>query len=211
MLDAIKRLLGMDSLPRETEQIYLEAKDEEDAIRRLREEKGRTVRHRERIIEDLGVLETKEKEFLAEGRGTDSPIRREVLARQVAEIREQAAAFLNRVDILTRKIAVFDRHLDLLKDRGILSGPMPDPSFLERAAGDVDAARRALEDLIDLTEATEGVSEFRTGHQAEEEILGEMDGSAEKESAPSFDEMVERESRRRRPRSEPDKEPPLAE
>jgi hypothetical protein len=209
MLDAIKRLLGIEKLPEEAEIIYLQAKDEEDAVRRLREEKGRMVRHRERIIEDLGILESKETELMGEGRRTESPIRREVLARQVAEIRQRAARFLNRVDILTKKISVFDRQLDLLRDRRILTSPMPDPDLLERAAGDVEAACRELEELIELSEATGGVEELSGERLEQDGIVREMEGKADAER-PSFEDLVERQERGRRPDG-PAKESPLEE
>jgi hypothetical protein len=212
MLDAIKRLLGMETIPHEAEIIYLEAKDEEDAKRLFRAEKGRMVRHRDRIIEDIGVLETEEARFMEQGRSTSSPIRREVLARQVAEVREKAASFLNRVDLLTSKIAIFERHLDLLRDRGVLTGPMPDPDMLERTAGDVQVARRELEGMIDLSEATEGVSRLTTGGTAQDEVLDEMEGKADLKKEMSFDEMVEQQERRRRPQEEKSRrEAPLEE
>jgi hypothetical protein len=202
MLDAIKRLLGMETIPREAERIYLEAKDEQDALRLLRAEKGRMVRHRERIVEDIDVLEAEEAKLMQEGRSTDSPIRREVLARQVAEVRASAASFLNRVDLLTSKIAIFDRHLDLLRDRGVLTGPMPDPDMLEKTAGDVQVARRELEGMIDLSEATEDASRLTTGGAAQDEILEEMEGKAAPREEKSFDEMVAEQERRRRPRED---------
>ena len=116
------------------------------------------------------MLETEEGRLMSEGRSASSPIRREVLARQVAEIRDRASAFLNRIDIITRKVAVFDQQLDLLEDKGVLTGPMPDPDLIERTAGDVDAARRELEGLIDLSEATTGVNRM-TGNTEQSDIV----------------------------------------
>ncbi len=145
-----------------------------------------------------------------EGRRATSPIRREVLARQVAEIRDRASAFLNRIDIITRKVAVFDHQLDLLEDRGVLTGPMPDPELIERTAGDVDAARRELEGIIDLSEATSGVNRM-TGNTEQSDIVREMAGESEEER-PSFDELVKRHERgRRSTRDSREPEAPLEE
>ncbi len=210
ILDSIKRLLGLDEIPREAEIIYLEAKDEEEAGRLLRAEKGRMVRYRETIIEDIGVLETEEGRLMDEGRRASSPISREVLARQVAEIRDRASAFLNRIDIITRKVAVFDQQLDLLEDKGVLTGPMPDPELMERTAGDVDAARRELEGLIDLSEATNGVNRM-TGNTEQSDIVREMAGETAAEE-PSFEDLVKRHERgRRSPRETREPEAPLEE
>jgi len=73
---------------------------------------------------------------------------------------------------------------------------MPDPELIERTAGDVDAARRELEGIIDLSEATEGVNRM-TGATDQSDIVRGMAGEKAGEE-PSFDDLVKRHERGRR-------------
>ena len=132
-------------------------------------------------------------------------MRRRLAAKQVAEVRTAIEALLNRVDLLTRRIAVFDRQAALIRDRAVLAAPMPGVPDVERTAGDALAARRAFEEVAEAVDLTASVTKIEGTADAERRAEEELAGRGE--AALSFDEMLAEEEARLRPRRTDEKAP----
>ena len=115
-------------------------------------------------------------------------------------MRSKVGDLMNRVDILTRRISVFDRQAALLRDRAVLSAPLPDAGEIEQRAEDALVARREFEELSELSDLHRDVSRLSGRSFGEDEVLREMEGGGEDDL--SFDEMVRQEEARqgRKPR-----------
>jgi hypothetical protein len=194
ILDAIRRLLGTEEIPEEAERIYEMSKSESEALSRLEEERGRSDRHRQTLIGDIKALTAEDERLLAEGKEESAAVHRRILAKQVAEIRAKVGDMMNRVDILTRRIGIFDRQAALLRDRAVLSAPLPERSEIESAAEEALVARREFEDVAELSDVHRDVSRIKGTLEGEREALGEIEGDAEEEL--SFEEMLEEEEGR---------------
>jgi hypothetical protein len=200
ILDRIRKLFGSEEIPEDAARIYRMSKDEAEALRRLEAERGRCDRHRSVLTDDIRALSAEEERLLEAGRAEGSGVRRRLFAKEVAEVRGRIAEFMNRVDLLTRRIALFDRQAGLLRDRAVLEGPLPEREEIERAAEDVLVARTEFEDLEELSDVHRDVSRLPGETAGEERALREFEGEREEEL--SFDELVAQEEKRARRREE---------
>lgn len=205
ILDRIRKLLRGEEIPEDAARVYRVSRDEREALERFDEERGRAHRHRQTLVEDVRALSREEERLVGEGKGESSAVRRRLAAKQVAEVRTAIEALLNRVDLLTRRIAVFDRQAALIRDRAVLAAPMPGVPDVERTAGDALAARRAFEEVAEAVDLTASVTKIEGTADAERRAEEELAGRGE--AALSFDEMLAEEEARLRPRRTDEKAP----
>ncbi len=196
LLDRIRRLVSGEEIPEEAASIYRASRDERDALARLEAERGRAVRHRETLVEDIRALSREEERLLAEGRAESSAVRRRLAAKQVAEVRSTMDALLNRVDLLSRRVAVFDRQLALIRDRAVLGAPLPPETEVETAAADALAARRAFEEVEALSRLHRDLTRLPDLREEEAEAAATRTAAADEER--SFDDMLSEEESRLR-------------
>jgi 23S rRNA maturation mini-RNase III len=203
ILDRIRKLFGGEEIPEEAARIYRMSRDEREALERFEEERGRAHRHRLTLMDDVSALAEEEEKLLDRGRAETSGVRRRLVAKQVAEVRSAVEALLHRVDLLTRRIAVFDRQTGLIRDRAVLAAPLPGLDEVERTAGDALAARRSFEEVEAASELAAAVA--RPTDVSEAERRAERAFAAEHEIEPSFEEMLAEEEARLRPRRSDEK------
>jgi hypothetical protein len=194
ILDAIRRLLGGEEIPEEAERIYEMSKSEAEALTRLEAERGRSDRHREVLIGDIKALTDEDADLVSKGKDESAAVHRRILAKQVAEIRAKVSDMMNRVDILTRRIAIFDRQVALLRDRAVLEAPLPERKEIEAAAEDAFVARREFEEVAELSDVHRDVSKISGSLEGEREAMREFEGESEEDL--SFDEMLREEEGR---------------
>lgn len=195
ILDRIRKLFGGEDIPDEAAAIYRMSKTETEALGRLEEERGRAARHRETISGDIRALSEEDEKLVEEGRGESSGIRRRLVAKRVSEVRAKMASLMNRVDLLTRRVGLFDRQAALLRDRAVLTGPLPDREEVEQAAEDVLVARQAFEEMDEISEVHRDVGRLTGSDEREREALRDLASSGEADV--SFDEMLVEEEKRR--------------
>ncbi len=203
ILEKIKQLFQGAEIPDDAAAIYRMSKSEAEALDRMEGERGRADRHREVLIGDIRVLTEEEERLMESGRAEDSPVRRRIIAKQVAEVRGKVGQLMNRIDLLTRRVALFDQQVALLRDRAVLEAPLPERQEIEQAAEDALVARREFEVRADLADLYQDVSRIAGAPEAEQQALRELEGGGEEET--SFDDMLREEERRLRPAD--DREP----
>jgi hypothetical protein len=194
ILDKIRRLLKGAEIPEDVARIYRMSKSESEALDNLEGERSRSDRHREVLIGDIRALTGEEERLLEEGRGEDSPVRRRIVAKKVAEIRSKIGNVMNRVDLLTRRVAIFDTQIALLRDRAVLAAPLPERAEIEQAAEDALVAREEFEERAGLSDLLGGVSRIEGTSESERRAIKELEGGEEVEL--SFDEMLAEEEGR---------------
>ncbi len=197
ILEKIKRLFGGADIPGDVAEIYRLSKSEAEALDRLESERGRSDRHREVLIGDIRALTEEEEREVESGRDEESPIRRRIIARKVAEIRGRIGQLMNRVDLLTRRVALFDQQASLLRDRAVLDAPLPEREEIEQAAEDALVARREFEERAELADLYRDVSRIEGSTRGEQDLLREIEGGGEEEL--SFDDMLREEESRVKP------------
>jgi 23S rRNA maturation mini-RNase III len=205
ILDRIRRLFGGEEIPEDAARIYRASRSEREALDRFEAERRRAHRHRETLMDDVRALAEEEEQLLGRGRAESSAVRRRLTAKQVAEVRSAVEALLHRVDLLSRRIALFDRQTGLIRDRAVLSAPLPALDEVERTAGDTLAARRAFEEVEEASELATGIT--RADGVSEAERRAERDLAAEQETEISFEAMLAEEEARLRPRRTDERSP----
>lgn len=194
ILDHIRRLFGGEEIPDEAARIYDMSKDEREALHRLETEQGRSDRHREVLIGDVHALTGEEERLTEEGRAETSTVRRRIAAKRVAEIRGKVGDLMNRIDILTQRISLFDRQSALLRDRAVMDAPLPEAVEIESAAAEALASKNEFERKAELANLHQNVTRLSGADAREAEALREMSGEAAEEV--SFDEMIREEQGR---------------
>jgi hypothetical protein len=196
ILQKIKSLFGGEEIPEDAAEIYRLSKSEAEALDRMEAERGKADRHREVLIGDIKALTEEEESQVAAGRDEGSPVRRRIIAKQVAEIRGKVGQLMNRVDLLTRRVAVFDQQVALLRDRAVLDAHLPEKADIEQAAEDALVARREFEERAGLSDLYRDVSTIEGTTDGERQALRDLAGEAEEEL--SFDDMLREEEGRRK-------------
>ena len=210
ILDHIRKLFGGEDIPDEAAEIYRMSRDERDALDRIDSARARSDRHRQTLIDDVKAITGEEERLVTEGKEEASSVKRRILAKQVAEIRGKTDDLMNRVDLLTRRIAIFDRQGALLRDRMVLDAPLPEQGDIQKAAEDALVARREFEGVADLADLHRDVSRIAGTAEGEREAMRELAGESGEEL--SFEEMLEQEeSRARSGKATEDGREPLAE
>ena len=194
ILDRIRRLFGGEEIPDEAARIYEMSKDEREALHRLETEQGKSHRHREVLIGDIEALAGEEERLTEDGRAETAPVRRRIAAKRVVEIRGKIENLMNRVDLLTQRISIFDRQAVLLRDRAVMDAPLPETAEIEAAAGEALAAKNEFERKAELASLHKGVTRLAGAEAREEEALREMSGEPAEEL--TFDDMVREEQGR---------------
>ena len=197
ILEKIRKLFGGAEIPDDAAEIYRMSKSEAEALDRMEGERGRADRHREVLIGDIRALTEEEERQVESGREEDSPIRRRIIAKKVAEIRGKVGQLMNRVDLLTRRVALFDQQVALLRDRAVLEAPLPERGEIEQAAEDALVARREFVERADLADLYQDVSTISEAPDGERRALEELEGGGKEEL--SFDDMLREEEGRREP------------
>ena len=181
ILDKIRSLVKGGAIPDAAAEIYRLSKTEAEALDRLETERTRSDRHREVLIGDVRALTVEEERQVDLGRAEESPVRRRIIARKVAEIRGKVDQLMNRVDLLTRRVALFDQQVALLRDRAVLEAPLPERAEIEQAAEDALVARREFEERADLADLFRDVSRIEGATRGEREALRDLEGDGEEE------------------------------
>ena len=211
MLDKIKKMLRLGSIPDEVSQLYQGAKNEREALILLKEARRRDESRRKRALDDLEVLGTMEEELLEEGRQEMTESRRLILARRIKEIRWKIQELNNRIEnIYGTRLKIYNEHIASLETVMELSSEeIPDKKTMEEVA---IRARTMVEDLEKTRELAEGISTTFEGAQPdaeEREILKELEARADlalEETAPEIEK--EKPAPEKKTQDRPDEEPP---
>ena len=157
LLDRIKKLMGLGSLPDEVAPIYKGARSEKEALDMLRDARRRDEDRRNRALEDVEVLQTKESELMEDGRRETDQNRRLSLARKIKDIRWKVEEIESKVEnIFNKRIRIYKEHIASLETLVHLAEePLPTTKQLEDAA---IKAKEKREDLDRTVAMAEGMS-----------------------------------------------------
>jgi hypothetical protein len=213
MLDKIRKLLGVKSLPEEVAPLYRDARDEREALVLLREARRRDEARRRRALGDLEELDRMEEELLEEGRRDMTDNRRLMIARRVKEIRWKMQELNHRIEnIYNKRLRVLNEHVASLETvLELKAEPLPDRRTMEEMA---IQAKQLLEELDKTRELAEGIStspETARPDMEEKEILRELASAAAEAEAARREPPEPRKSRSaEKPSAEPRRERPDA-
>ncbi len=211
MLNKIKKMLGLSSLPDEVTPLYQGAKNEREALVLLKEARRRDESRRKRALDDLDVLSGMEEELLAEGRQEMTESRKLILARRIKEVRWKIQELNSRMEnIYSKRLKIYNEHIASLETVMELSSEeIPDKSTMEEVA---IKAKTMVEDLEKTRELAEGISTTFEGVQPdaeEQEILKELEARADLEIEKAEPDIEKEEKAPEKPPEErPDEEPP---
>jgi hypothetical protein len=157
LLDRIKKMMGLGSIPDEVAPIYKGAKSEKEALELLRDARRRDEDRRNRALEDVEILQSKESELMEEGKRETDGNRRLSLARKIKDIRWKVEEVETRVEnIFNKRIRIYKEHIASLETLVALAEePLPSSKQLEDAA---IKAKEKREDLDRTVAMAEGMS-----------------------------------------------------
>ena len=172
VVDRIKQLFSSDG-------------EEAEKINLLAERRAGLAQRRDRIYGDIGKLEIKEGDLLAEGKAATSPVPKRRLAAQLVQLRKDigrqntTAAMLNKqIDIISTDI----HNLTLIQQGDMAQ--LPDTEELTENAVKAEEMLETLKADSELVGSLEtGIEESLTSDE-ELAILQEFDGSAVQPEAP---------------------------
>ena len=157
LLDKIKKLMGLGSIPDEVAPIYKGARSEKEALELLRDTRRRDEDRRNRALEDVEILQSKESELMEEGKRETDSNRRLSLARKIKDIRWKVEEVETRVEnIFNKRIRIYKEHIASLETLVALAEePLPSTKQLEDAA---IKAKEKRDDLDRTVAMAEGMS-----------------------------------------------------
>ncbi|MCE9584340.1 MAG: hypothetical protein K8T20_17775 [Planctomycetes bacterium] len=157
LLDKIKKLMGLGSIPDEVAPIYKGARSEKEALDLLRDARRRDEDRRNRALEDVEILQSKESELMEEGKRETEQNRRLSLARKIKDIRWKVEEVETKVEnIFNKRIRIYKEHIVSLETLVALAEePLPTSKQLEEAA---IKAKEKREDLDKTVAMAEGMS-----------------------------------------------------
>lgn len=161
LLDRIKKLMGLGSLPDEVAPIYRGAKSEKEALDMLRDARRRDEDRRNRALEDVEILQSRESELMEEGKKETDGNRRLSLARKIKDIRWKVEEIEAKLEnIFNKRIRIYKEHIASLETLVALAEePLPTSKQLEDAAV---KAKEKREDLDRTVAMAEGMSLDKT-------------------------------------------------
>ncbi len=169
-------------------QLFSTEGDEAEKINLLAERRATLAQRRDRIYEDIGKLEKKEAELLAQGKAATSSVPKRRLAAQLAQMRKDisrqntTAAMLNKqMDIISTDI----HNLTLIRQGE--AAQLPDTEQLTEHAVKAEEMLETLKADSDLVSSLETGLEETLASDDELAILAEFDAP---EEAPSATETV---------------------
>ncbi len=172
VVDRIKQLFSSDG-------------EEAEKINLLAERRAALAQRRDRIYGDIGKLEEREADFLAQGKTATSAVPKRRLAAQLAQLRKDiarqntTAAMLNKqIDIISTDI----HNLTLIQQGDVAQ--LPDTEELTENAVRAEEMLETLKADADLVGSLEtGIEESLTSDE-ELAILKEFDGAVETTAPP---------------------------
>jgi len=178
ILDRIKKLMGLGSIPDEVAPIYKGAKSEKEALELLRDARRRDEDRRNRALEDVEILQGKEGELMEEGKRENDQNRRLSLARKIKDVRWKVEEIETKVEnIFNKRIRIYKEHIASLETLVALAEePLPSSKQLEEAA---IKAKEKREDLDKTVAMAEGMSLDKNAEpvldEEEKSILAEFE------------------------------------
>jgi hypothetical protein len=178
ILDKIKKLMGLGSIPDEVAPIYKGAKSEKEALELLRDARRRDEDRRNRALEDVEILQGKEGELMEEGKRENDGNRRLSLARKIKDVRWKVEEIETKVEnIFNKRIRIYKEHIASLETLVALAEePLPSSKQLEEAA---IKAKEKREDLDKTVAMAEGMSLDKNAEpvldEEEKSILAEFE------------------------------------
>ncbi|OHB72280.1 MAG: hypothetical protein A2W23_07020 [Planctomycetes bacterium RBG_16_43_13] len=185
MLERIKKLLGLKSVPEEVTPLYKGARNEKEALFLLREARRRDEGRRRRAIQDLELLDKIESQLINQGKKEGSENKKRIIAKKIKEVRWKAKDINHKIDnIYNKRIKVFNEHIQSLETLiDIEDVTLPDERAIENLA---IKAKEKLDELDKVTELSDGISkatESTAIDDEEKEILAEFEEEADLEIA----------------------------
>src|SRR3990172_6942959 len=167
MLERIKKLLGLKSVPEEVTPLYKGARNEKEALFLLREARRRDEGRRRRAIQDLELLDKIESQLINQGKKEGSENKKRIIAKKIKEVRWKAKDINHKIDnIYNKRIKVFNEHIQSLE-----------------TLIDIEEKEK-LDELDKVTELSDGISkatESTAIDDEEKEILAEFEEEADLE------------------------------
>jgi hypothetical protein len=183
VLDKLKKLLGLTSIPEPLNELFKGARTEQEALLLMREARRRDESRRRRAMEDLEILHKHERELLAKGRAEESDAAKQNIVRQIKEVRWKTQEIDARIErIYNKRIKIYNEHIQSLEtilDLG--QEQVPEAGEMEDAAV---RAREMLEDLDKRSELAEGIGiteSERTSDPEDQAILAELEAARDAE------------------------------
>ncbi len=196
LLEKVKELLGVDEVPEDVSEYYTKAEDLREALYLVREARYRDEQRKGRAMEDLKILEDKERELMDRGRAEENETRRKILASKVKEIRDKKDEIRHKInEIYNKRIQIYAEHMKSLETLVEMEEePVPTSDALQEYAV---KAREKLEKLDETYAMAEGV-EFSSSENVdvtdeEREILDEFEEDRKEETKTNAEEDREEE------------------
>lgn len=154
ILDRIKKLMGLGSLPDEVAPIYRGAKSEREALEMLKDARRRDEDRRNRALEDVEILQTKESDLMEDGKKETDQNRRLGLARKIKDLRWKVEEIEAKVEnIFNKRIRIYKEHIASLETLVHLAEePLPTTKQLEEAAIKAKEKREDLDRTVAMAE-----------------------------------------------------------
>jgi hypothetical protein len=213
LLDKIKKLMGLGSLPDEVAPIYKGARNEREALELLKDARRRDEDRRARALEDVDILQKKEGELLEEGKKETDQNRRLSLARKIKDIRWKVEEIEAKVDaIFNKRVRIYKEHIVSLETIVALAEePLPTAKQLEEAA---IRAKERREDLDRTVAMAEGMGMDKASEpviDAEEKAILEEFQKADEAKIAAHEDLPElkkkdKPAKEKKQKSAPDKE-----
>jgi hypothetical protein len=175
-------------------QLFSREGDEAEKINLLAERRAALAQRRDRIYEDIGKLEKKDSDLLAQGKAATSPVPKRRLAAQLAQLRKDIARQNTTAAMLNRQIDIIstDIHNLTLIQQGELA-KLPDTTELTENAVKAEEMLETLQADAELVDQLETGMEEALASDEELAILREFEGEAEPTpAAAEFDRAAER-------------------
>jgi hypothetical protein len=174
LLDRIKQRLGLKV-------------DEAKKINALTATKAKLVGQRDRLYEDISKLEKYEKDRLAEGKSSTSPVVRRRVASQVAQLRKEIGRLHTRVAVVNQQINVIatSAHNLTLLQQG-KAAQLPTAEELTDQAVRAEELLEELRGEAEMIRTLEATAAEATFGDEEEAILKELEAAdAERTAKPA--------------------------
>ncbi|NUN49163.1 MAG: hypothetical protein HUU15_10085 [Candidatus Brocadiae bacterium] len=214
LLDKIKKMMGLGTLPDEVAPIYKGARSEKEALELLRDARRRDEDRRNRALEDVEILQSRESELMDEGRKEGDQNRRLSLARRIKDIRWKIEEIEARIEsVFNKRIRIYKEHVASLETLVALAEePLPSQKQLEEVAIKAKEKRDDLDRTVAMAEGMSLDKNTEPVIDAEERaILEEFQKSDEAKIEQAEADLPEFRPREKKRREEPAREPKAAE
>lgn len=208
MLERIKKLLGVKSIPDEVTYLYKDAKNEWEALYLLKEARRRDEGRLRQVLDDTEILDKFEGELLEEGKREGSENKKLVLARKIKQIRWRINEINNKVNIYNHRIKIFTEHVQPLETiLDLQEEELPDQIAMEDLAVKAKEKLMELEMAKELAEGMETSMESKVADEEERAILAEFERGAdleleEEEISPEKPKLIKRKEKKEKEKGE---------